>query len=243
MAPNTPSVPAWLDQLQGPPGTPEQDPLWEAIQEKKRREDLARQEAQLAAREDPFGAQPIRQAAYLHWQQMDPQQRQATFLDAADQALTAEGITDPAQREHWKQAMLAVAKGDDQTPGENPDLNPYAQAYDLGDQPAQGVNPRLVGTPQGDATASSARGYFQFLTKPNGTTPSTWDLVRAPLHDGEDELPADAVFDPVANARGYIRAVNRASNYQDPMDPFREKQRKKVWNPLLPLPTALQGQR
>jgi hypothetical protein len=193
-------------------------------------------EARRAAAEDPFGDQPIRQAAYLRWQQLDPARREAAFGVSVDKALTAEGITDPAARDHWRQAMLLVAKGDAKTPGENPSLNPFAQAYDLPDRPGQGVNPKYAGTPQGDATASSARGYFQFLTKSNGSTPSTWELVRLPSKAGEEELAADDVFDPVANARGYIRAVNRSTNYRDPMDPWREKQRKQVWNPLLPMP-------
>lgn len=199
-----------------------------------------RDEELRAASEDPFGDQPTRSAAYLRWQQMDPAKREAAFQISIDQALTSEGITDPASRERWKQAMLLVARGDQQTPGENPDLNPYAQAYDLPDRPSRGVNPRLEGTPQGDATASSARGYFQFLSKGSGSTPSTWDLVRLPSRAGEEELPREAIFDPVANARGFIRAVNRASNYQhDPMNVYREKQQHQVWNPLLPKPMGM----
>jgi hypothetical protein len=189
-----------------------------------------------AAQEDPFGDQPTRHAAYTRWQAMTPEDRQLVFDQAVDVALTAEGITDPAKRAEWKQAMTLVAKGDAKTPGENPALNPFAQAYDLDDRPARGVNPRLEGTPQGDATASTARGYFQFLTKGNGPTPSTWDLVRLPSKDGEEELARDAIFDPVSNARGFIRAVNRSTNYQSPLDPWKEKQKIKVWNPMLPLP-------
>jgi hypothetical protein len=200
-------------------------------------EDIDPQEEIRAAQEDPFGPQPTRHAAYLKWQQMDPAKREATFQASIDQALTKEGITDPVSRERWKQAMLMVAKGDDRTHGENPDLNPYAQAYDLPDRPAQGVNPRLQGTPKGNATASSARGYFQFLSKGSEQAPAVWDLVRLPSRPGEEELPAESIFDPVANARGFIRAVNRASNYQhDPMNVYREKQQKQVWNPLLQKP-------
>lgn len=190
-------------------------------------------EASAAAQEDPFGDQPTRHAAFTRWQQLSPEWRQQVFDRAIDEAMTREGITDPGERERWK---YAVAKGDDQTPGENPWLNPYAQAYDLEDRPGLGVNPRLAGTPQGDATASSARGYFQFLHRGSVDAPSTWDLVRLPSKDGEDDLGEDGIFDPVANARGYIRAVNRSSNYQDPLDPWREKQRVQTWSPFLPMP-------
>lgn len=219
---------------------PPQPPAPEVVTEQPR-PILDPNELRTAAQEDPFGEQPTRHAAYLRWQQMDPATRETAFQIAVDHALTAEGVTNPAERARWKQAMMLVAKGDGETPGENPDLNPFAQAYDLPDQPSQGVNPRLVGTPQGDRTASSARGYFQFLHRgsPDGSTPSTWDLVRLPSREGEDELPYEGVFDPVSNARGYIRAVNRSSNYHDPIDPWNEKRKIKVWNPLLPLPPGL----
>jgi hypothetical protein len=194
-------------------------PAADSIFEQRPRVDPER--ARAAASEPWRGPQPVRHELYRDWQsQVTPEQARQTFESSLDQALDAEEIIDPAQREHWKGAMRMMVIGDEQQgiKGEVPWLNPYAQAYDTRSTPTTGVD-------------SSARGYYQFLTAPNGSAQnSVWQIVRPP-----DATDAD-VFDPVANQRGFIRAVRISPTYAgDPWRAVEEKKRNRgPWNPIVP---------
>jgi hypothetical protein len=181
--------------------------------------------ARAAAAEPWRGPQPTRHALYNEWQATaTPEQARRAFEASMDAALDAEGVADPSSREHWKGAMRMMVIGDEAQgiKGEVPWLNPYAQAYDTPTAPSEGVD-------------SSARGYYQFLTAPNGGAQnSVWQIVRPPDADDAD------VFDPVANTRGFIRAVRISPTYAgDPWRAVEEKRRNRgPWNPQLPDVTA-----
>lgn len=161
-------------------------------------------QARAAGAESAWGAQPNRHAAFLDWANKPMEQRRATFESAIDQALDLEQVPEQ-QRDYWKQFMRRVVLGRDAGAsyhGEDPWLNPFAQAYDGQNNPGNG------GAERG-AQRSSARGYFQFID-------TTWAGVKPPGAGNED------VFNPVANARGFIRYVQQ--RYRgDPANVDRQK--------------------
>jgi SH3-like domain-containing protein len=173
---------------------------------------------------DPNG-QPRRRAAMERFNQLPIERRKAIFETALDAGLDAEGIVDPAARDHWKQAMRTVTLGDG-FPGECPDLNPFMLAGEVGGMFQGGA----------DSLNSSALGYFQFIAqKPipvgNSFTPD-FDYGHW-RHYGP--CPDDYAHqtEPVAQVREFIRAIQRSTKHHgDPMSVVEEKrQAPHVWGP------------
>jgi hypothetical protein len=174
---------------------------------------------------DP-ASQPGRRAAMERFNKLPVHRRRAIFDAAMDAGLDAEGVSDAAERERWKQAMRAIVLGGDGFPGECPDLNPFMLAGESG------------GVFRGGAERlnSSALGYFQFL-------------AQKPIPVGERFTPA---FDyghwrsygpfpdeyayqtsPTGQVRQFIRAIRRSAKHTgDPMSVVREKSTPPhVWGP------------
>src|SRR5439155_363179 len=121
------------------------------------------------AQENLWSANPADQATRIAAMQAFEakpfEERQAIFNAAMDAGLDAEGITDQATRDSWKQAMTQMALGGPGFPGENVDLNPYIIAGESGGRFAGGAN----------RATSSALGYFQFLaTNRDGSDYGHW---------------------------------------------------------------------
>jgi SH3-like domain-containing protein len=173
---------------------------------------------------DPDG-QPKRRAAMERFNKLPMARRKAIFESAMDAGLDAEGIVDPATREHWKEAMRTVTLGDG-FPGECPDLNPFMLAGEVGGVFRGGA----------DSLNSSALGYFQFIAQkpiPVGTSFSPdfdfghWRRFGSCPDDYAHQT------EPVAQVREFIRAIQRSTKHHgDPMSVVEEKRRAPhVWGP------------
>ena len=178
---------------------------------------------------DPDG-QPKRRAAMEQFNQLPRERRRAIFELAMDRGLTAEGIVDPAERDHWKQAMRAVTLGGPDFPGECPDLNPFMLAGESGGVFRGGADPAFGGL------NSSALGYFQFLSQSpipcgSGFEPSFdyghWRRY-SPCPDDYSRQT-----EPVCQVREFIRAIRASGKHHgDPMSVVREKATPPhVWGP------------
>lgn len=163
---------------------------------------------------DPSG-QPTRQAAMVHYNGLAVDRRRAIYEAALDAGLDAEGITDPAVRDHWKQAMRAISLGDG-FPGECPDLNPFMLAGESGGIFRGGA----------DYLNSSALGLFQFISQnpiPVGA-PFTPDFDYGhwksfgPCDDYAHQT------EPASQVREFIRAIRASAKHKgDPMSVVAEK--------------------
>lgn len=157
--------------------------------------------------------QPARQGLMVDYQQLPYADREVAFDRAMDEGLAAENITgDDAAR--WKRAMYEIATGTGRlkgVPGENPALNPYMIAGESD------------GTPS-TAKVSSATGYFQMIqTNRDGSDFAFLGYVPK-------EYNGD-VYNPVAQVRQVIRAINASSNFRgNPDAAVADKQRKGHWD-------------
>ena len=179
---------------------------------------------------DPNG-QPNRRAAMERFNQLPFERRRAIFERAMDEGLTAEGIADGAARDHWKQAMRAIALGGPDFPGENPDLNPFMLAGESGGVFRGGADKEFGGL------NSSALGYFQFLSQKY--VPIGQAIVPADCDYGHwrayGPFPDDygQQTSPVCQVRQFIRAIRASGKHHgDPMSVVREKSTPPhVWGP------------
>jgi hypothetical protein len=173
---------------------------------------------------DPHG-QPQRRARMEQFNALPFERRRSIFEQAMDLGLTAEGVADPGEREHWKQAMRAITLGGADFPGECPDLNPYMLAGESGGRFQGGA----------DCLNSSALGYFQFIAQkpipPGQPFSPEFDYGHwrrfGPFPDDYTRQT-----DPVAQVRQFIRAIKASNKHHgDPMSVVREKTESKVWGP------------
>jgi hypothetical protein len=164
---------------------------------------------------DPDG-QPNRRAAMERFNQLSIERRRTIFLGAMEAGLTAEGITDPATREHWQQAMRSVVVGDG-FPGECPDLNPFMLAGESGGVFRGGA----------DRLNSSALGYFQFIAQkpiPNGQGFSPEFDYGHWRNSGPFPSDYSRQTEPVSQVRQFIRAIKNSRKHGgDPLSVVREK--------------------
>jgi hypothetical protein len=174
---------------------------------------------------DPDG-QPRRRAAVERFNQLPFSRRKQIFEVAMDAGLDAEGISEQAQREHWKLAMRTVCLGDGGFPGECPDLNPFMLAGEVGGVYRGGA----------DALNSSALGYFQFLAQkpiPLGSPFSPeFDYGHWRAYGPSPDEYAHQT-DPIAQVREFIRAIRASRKHRgDPMSVVEEKRTPPhVWGP------------
>lgn len=170
------------------------------------------------ARENFWDAngQPVRRAAMERFNQLPSSRRRAIFDAAMEAGLSAEGITSPSQREHWKQAMRSVVVGDG-FPGENPDLNPFMLAGESGGVFRGGA----------DKLNSSALGYFQFIAqKPidNGQPFSPEFDYGHWRNSGPTPGDYSRQTEPVSQVRQFIKAIRNSRKHGgDPLSVVREK--------------------
>jgi hypothetical protein len=178
---------------------------------------------------DPNG-QPNRRAAMEQFNQLSRERRRAIFELAMDEGLSAEGIFDADERNHWKQAMRAVTLGGPDFPGECPDLNPFMLAGESGGVFRGGADPAFGGL------NSSALGYFQFLIQ----NPIPIGEMFGPQHDFGHwrrfgPFPDDygRATEPVCQVRQFIRAIKGSGKHRgDPMSVVNEKATPPhVWGP------------
>ena len=172
---------------------------------------------------DPNG-QPKRRAAMEGFNALPFERRKAIFEQAMSAGLDLEGITDAAERDHWKLAMRTVTLGDG-FPGECPDLNPFMLAGEVGGIFRGGA----------DTLNSSALGYFQFIAQkpiPVGSpfTPD-FDYGHWKSYGPCDDYAHQT--EPVCQVREFIRAIRASTKHHgDPMSVVDEKRRvPHVWGP------------
>jgi hypothetical protein len=172
-----------------------------------------------AQNEDPWSKDPAgqvnRHKGMRLYHEMPIQERERIFDESMDAALTAEGITDPAERQYWKDNAKKVVKGAG-FPGENPEMNPFAMAGENRGTP-------LYAAPKSDKSAasnelnSSAIGYYQFIVHdPN-------DRNKDPYGHRQFVPEGGNLYDPVTQQRMFIRAVRGGKHKGDPASVYREK--------------------
>jgi soluble lytic murein transglycosylase-like protein len=187
--------------------------------------------AEAAQRENPWNtdpnAQPARHAGMRAFFEMPEPERDQIYTQSLEQALTDEGITDPAERQRWAQNMRLVAKGDARVPGENPSLNPFMMAGEGRGTPLY-ANSAADKGPHSNELNSSAMGYYQFIIH------DPRDPNKDPYGHRAYIPPGGNFFDPVTQQRMFIRAIRgSAKHHGDPASVVREKWSKSdhTWGP------------
>jgi hypothetical protein len=159
--------------------------------------------------------QPARQSLMVDYQALPFEVREAAFDRAMDEGLAAEGITgDEAAR--WKRALYEISTGTGRlqgVPGENPALNPYMIAGESSGRP---------GTAQ--QLSSSATGYFQMIQSNRDGSDYAFMGYVPKEYNGD-------IYNPVAQVRQVIRAINASSNFRgNPDAAVADKRRKGHWD-------------
>jgi hypothetical protein len=165
------------------------------------------------------GEPSARQKAMEEWAQLPAERRREIFEQSMDEGLTAEGITDPGERERWKNAMRDVVIGGGRIPphkAENGDLNPFMIAGESGG--------KFRGGPS--VLNSTAMGYFQFLAQNGqGQTSEEWQKFAPPGAQLSQQT------DPVMQVRQFIRSVNEGAHAGNPDSVVDQKVRQGWWSP------------